>query len=401
MIKRFNFTQAKMEKLPFPEKGRIDYYDTDTPKLTMRVSSTGNKTFYVTKWNGKTTQRIALGRFPDISVSTARKKAQKALVDLAAGINPIEKKRKEKHQTITLSQLLERYLEQKQLRPATELDYRKKIRQGFPDWLDKPAKCITREMILARHKKLTSTGIVARDNKMRVMRLLMHYAVALKAVDHNPVDILKEVSLWAKPKRKDRIIPAEKLPEWYEAVLNLDNQKAKVYLLMLLYTGIRSSEALYLEWSDVNFKKDTFLVRDTKNHSDFTVQMPAPLKPYLKGLQQVTGKGKYVFPGDRKDGTMDIPRKPIMRIGEHIGQEFSSHDMRRVFATIAESAMLPETIIKRLLNHKTDNNVTGGYIRTETDTMKEAMQRIADSIQARVSATQDSNIVLLNRSTTN
>jgi hypothetical protein len=71
-----NFTQDRIRGLPRPEKGRVDYYDGGRPKLTCRVSDTGNKSFVVLKktTNGKA-QRITLGRFPDMTVDAARKKA--------------------------------------------------------------------------------------------------------------------------------------------------------------------------------------------------------------------------------------------------------------------------------------------------------------------------------------
>ena len=71
----------------------------------------------------------------------------------------------------------------------------------------------------------------------------------------------------------------------------------------------------------------------------------------------------------------------------------------RTFATIAEASLLPETIIKRLLNHTTDNCVTGGYIRTESNTMKQAIDRIAGFIQDHVSPDIE-NLVNINKSAT-
>jgi glycerol-3-phosphate responsive antiterminator len=41
-------------------------------------------------------------------------------------------------------------------------------------------------------------------------------------------------------------------------------------------------------------------------------------------------------------------------------------------------------MIKRLMNHTTSNDVTGGYIVTEEETLKQAINKIADYIQARV-----------------
>ena len=49
--KIITFTQDRIKNLPTPETGGVDYYDTKTPKLTCRVSSTGNKSFVVLKKN--------------------------------------------------------------------------------------------------------------------------------------------------------------------------------------------------------------------------------------------------------------------------------------------------------------------------------------------------------------
>src|SRR5665811_1496961 len=102
MAEKINFTQQRIDKLPTPEKGRVDYYDTGCPKLTCRISSTGVKSFVLLKWNGKTAQRVTLGRFPDLSVYQARQKATEALFDIASGINPTEEKRKQRYRNITL-----------------------------------------------------------------------------------------------------------------------------------------------------------------------------------------------------------------------------------------------------------------------------------------------------------
>jgi len=398
MANNFNFTQQRIEKLPTPEKDRKDYYDTEVSKLICRVSPTGNKSFCVLKRtaNGKL-QRVTLGKFPDVSVSEARKMAQSALTGLAQGINPTEKKRTDRVKKMTLSELMAKYIEQKGLKlsSGTAADYQKKLNEGFPDWLDKPVNTITREMVAARHKNLPGNS-VTKDNKMRILRLLMRYALALKIIEESPTDILKksELALWSKPTRKSRIIPADSLKDWYEAVLQLTNPKAKTYLLLLLYTGLRANEALHLEWKNVDFKNDNLIVMDTKNHSNFTTYIPIQLKPYLRNLFEVTGGNLYVFPGDNADGVMAIPRWPLDQVTLKTGVEFSSHDLRRTFATIAEASLLPETIIKRLLNHTTDNCVTGGYIRTEANTMKQAIDRIAGFIQDHVTP-DNQNVVAL------
>ena len=139
----FNFTQNRIKDLPpAPLTKRIEYFDTDCKKLICRVSDKGTKTFAVLKRVGNTSKRITLGQYPDLSVNDARVKAQKILVDLSNGINPTEEKRKAKLKGMTLGELFERYLADKNdLREATIKDYRKNIK-AFTAWLEKPNWCV-------------------------------------------------------------------------------------------------------------------------------------------------------------------------------------------------------------------------------------------------------------------
>lgn len=388
MPESLNFTQQRIEKLPAPTKDRVDYYDAVVSSLICRVSASGNKSFCVLKRTaGGKLQRVTLGKFPSVSVAQARKLATEVLAMVADGINPTEEKRKQRLRGITLQELLNKYLSDKtDLREASKLDYTKKLNQGFSDWLNKPINDITRDMVLARRKQFEG----GRDNKLRVLRLLMRYAVTtLKALDENPVDVLRDGSLWKAPTRKKRTIPSDKLKGWHEAVLGLGNEKAKVYLLLLLHTGLRDQDVRYLEWKDVDLQRDCLIARDTKNHTDFTTYIAPQIKPYLRSLQALTGHGRFVFEGSNADGVMDIPRKPIAQVCKASGVEFSSHDLKRTFLTIGEAAMIPFSLLKALANHKTDGDVTGGYINPEANTLKQAINKIADYIQQHTAPDSD------------
>jgi len=62
-------------------------------------------------------------------------------------------------------------------------------------------------------------------------------------------------------------------------------------LTFLLYCGPRLSEAIRLEWADVDFECSTALLRDTKNGEPLTVRMPAQVVAALANLP----RGKRVF----------------------------------------------------------------------------------------------------------
>lgn len=62
------------------------------------------------------------------------------------------------------------------------------------------------------------------------------------------------------------------------------------------------------------------------------------------------------------------------------GITFIPHDLRRTFATVAESLDLSWKTVKSLLNHKMDDDVTAGYVISEAERLRTAMQRISDTL---------------------
>ena len=60
---------------------------------------------------------------------------------------------------------------------------------------------------------------------------------------------------------------------------------------------------------------------------------------------------------------------------------FNLHDLRRTFASIAESLDIPAYALKRLLNHKImGSDVTAGYIVTDIERLRKPMQQISQYI---------------------
>ncbi|NOR70368.1 MAG: tyrosine-type recombinase/integrase [Methylomarinum sp.] len=385
--KTLSFTPARIRDLPRPEKGRIDYWDIDVPKLTCRVTAAGTKSFAVSKWNNQKQQgqRVTLGTFPDINVIEARKLAVEALSTLNRGDDPTEKKRQRKTNSTTLADTLDQYLSQRQLKPYTVKNYGYKLKLGFEPWLEKPISKITEKMIVERHQWITKNkGETTANTTFRVLRLTMNYASAVGLIGEPPTKVLSKARLWHKNKRKDRVIASDQLKSWHEAVNSLINYKAKVYLLVLLYMGVRSTEALTLEWKNVDLQKKTLNLIDTKNGTDHLLPIPEILLPELQSLHDLTSKSNWVFPGEDVKKAMTPPVKQIAIIKRESGVDFSPHDCRRTFATISEAVGLPLTMTKRLMNHVTTNDVTGGYIITEEETLRDAINKVATFIQEKI-----------------
>lgn len=384
MDKQFLFTSERLSKLPIPSSGRKEYFDTKQQKLRLRITSTGTISFAVVKRVNDKLKRVTIGQWPEVQIAKAREEAIKILNDIRNGTDPVAEKRKKKLASTNLEDALEHYLSDRDLKPYTQENYRYKLKLGFDEWLKQPVSKITEDMVLKRHEQLTKKGKTTANTTMRVLRLTLNYAVAIGMIEHNPVCILSKTRRWHKNKRKDRLIPSDKLQAWHQAVEGLQNQQAKVYLLMLLYMGFRSSEVLTLDWKCVDLEQKVITLQDTKNRTKHSLPISKPILPYLKKLADQNKDCVWVFPNMNRDGPMSIPNKPIKAVIKASVCEFSPHDCRRTFATIAEAVNLPLTMIKRLMNHSTSSDVTGGYIVTEEETLREAINKIAMYIQSRV-----------------
>ncbi|ACH40491.1 MAG: hypothetical protein ACD_55C00119G0005 [uncultured bacterium] len=266
------------------------------------------------------------------------------------------------------------------------------------------------------------------DGTMRVLRAVLNYTFGddeeLGIVRPNPVRTLSRKKAWYKVPRRRNLIKNSDLPAWSKAVLALENAVARDYLLFLLHTGLRRNEAACLQWQHVDFEDGCFTIIDTKNKEPHTLPLSDYLHTLLEGRKEglkteleaakaaleaslhspeyLTPKQRqafrnrvaaaesrlqspYVFPGSGRAGYIADPQKALEAVTQATGIIFSCHDLRRTFATIAESLDLSKYTIKALLNHKEQSgDVTGGYIILNADRLREPMQKMTDAIQERI-----------------
>lgn len=75
---------------------------------------------------------------------------------------------------------------------------------------------------------------------------------------------------------------------------------------------------------------------------------------------------------------------PVLKDYEKVitasGVKFYLHDLRRTFTTTAAELGIDGYLIKRLLNHRRNNDVKLGYIVYDIEALREPMQRIEDQI---------------------
>lgn len=373
--------------------------DSALPGFGLRVTSAGSKAFIVEKRINNKVKRVTLGKFGPLTVEQARREAQKFLGNVASGQDPVADKR-EKHLTDhTLADVFDDYLAtRKDLKPTTIHDYRRHLDGSFADWRNRRLTDITKDMVELRHRELGQRSQARANGAMRVLRALFNHAMhkyedrkGERLIRINPVDRLSQNRAWYADKRRQTIIKPHQLAAWYQGVSQLNQGVSRDYLLLLLFTGLRRSEAAALRWQDIDFKDRTLICPDTKNGQPHTLPLSVFLEQLLERRRADT-KGTWVFPSPVKHGKhLTEPREAITRVCELSGVTFTLHDLRRTFITIAESLDIPAYALKQLMNHKNSNDVTAGYIIADINRLRAPMQRISDYLSEQMTKDAESN----------
>jgi integrase len=264
------------------------------------------------------------------------------------------------------------------------------------EWLNKPIRDITRDMVQAKYKKICSdTGTAAANKTMRVFRAVYNFA-GEQAEDDIPANPVRLKGFWRDVgKRRKTIIKDADLPKWYEAVNGSDNPIVTDCLQLLLYTGLRvKEEALKMEWRDVNMDARTFTITEekAKGKRENTRYMSRQVYTIFKRRFDNQENG-FVFPGASGKSHLGYPARQIGAITEKTGIEFCPHDLRRTFATIANDTV-PQSQLKYLLGHSTKGgDVTAGYIILSAEKKMEAEQRMADAIDRLLMPPAEGNVI--------
>lgn len=388
-------TKKVADELLTPDKGYSLCWDSALKGFGVRVTARGVKSFILQYRALGKSRRITIGRYgspPGLTVEQARKKAIMLLGEVVKGLDPAKERAKKAVERITLREVSDAYVEARDLKSGTVKDLNEALK-GFRDWMNRPLVSITREMVVKKHRQLGQRSKARANGAFRYLRAIFNFAAAQYAdadgkslITDNPVKRLSETKAWYRIKPRQTVIKPHQLKPWIEAVQSLKNDRITStfetvgdFLLLVLMTGLRHTEAATLQWDQVDLEGRTLTVLDTKNRQDHTL----PLSDYLLGMlsRRITSAtNEYVFTASRDKSYLRDSRRALAWVKETSGVPFTIHDLRRTFTTAAESLDISSYAVKRLLNHKMITDVTAGYIVMDVERLREPMQRITDYI---------------------
>jgi integrase len=403
--RRFSFSKKTLDCLQ-PDDRNLWVFDDRVSGLSLLVTPKGTKTFYLYKRLSKgAPKQIKIGRYPDLSIDLARKKAQELLGQMAQGLDPVKVERAATHQFLKLGEVYDDYVisRRPQLKENTLRDYAK-VKRYIQPWLNEYYTCVVKTTVADIYANLLDKhGVAQSALAMRCLRAVGNFASQkYDNFDGQPVFPSNPFSRFMGQRTVQQVKPRtgkiaeHELSTFVRAVLDLDSETARDYYLLLLLTGMRKNEAASLRWSDIQFSAKTLTAKDTKNGSDHTLPLTHYVFDLLATRRKADPLGEFVFPAPSTTGFITDLRKQQAKIEAALGRKFQLHDLRRSYATHGEAIELSPYVLKRLLNHTLGQDVTGKhYLAFSPERLRRAGQQIEDYILRHAGLKPSAEIVRL------
>ena len=394
MQKKFKFTNAKLKALKRHDKNSPSTElelsdDSDVSGLKLLVGKSGNKRFLLRYTFQSRKRSIAIGKFGDIDVATARKIAHRYKSQIAEGIDP--KVEKDSYKTMpTISEFFNN----------TYLPVIKSRKKSWDKDLQRFSKFIEPRLGGIRFQDLTSMDVlhlqqtIANPKKMKreyapstnnrviaLLKTLSNYALKMGVIDSNkalPVGLLKEDNI------RERFFDIEQTKKIIEAALAFHNPYIGAAVAMLYLTGNRRSEILKLKWSDLDRDRRTVFVPDSKSGKPYTIYLSSLAFDIITNLKQVKGND-YIFVGMKKGKPIKDPRTSYFRILENAGiTDFDGvciHTARHsVASNMISSGKFSQVHVKQQLAHRSIQS-SERYIKHTPESARNISQGFAELLE--------------------
>ncbi|WP_060766094.1 tyrosine-type recombinase/integrase [Pseudomonas fluorescens] len=308
-MERFKLTKTALAALQPPEAGkRLTVYDTQIPKLAVRVTSTGAKSFYVVKRSGTSMAWVKLGSFPDMTVEQARTEAAVILGEFAAGADPAKARRAVRGE-LTFEEAFERFLAEKKKRDGTPLsdktkrNYRDVLRIYLLPLKNRKLSGVTRADVKAIHSKASKTSHAQADRAAIVISSVYNFAADVELFSGiNPASRIQKNPA---PSR-DRFAQADELPQLFAAI---NESTLCDFFLLALLTGARRSNVQAMMWRDLQLDEGVWRLPMTKNGTPQNVTLSPEATVILRMREKQKNQSPFVFPSTGKTGHLVEPKK--------------------------------------------------------------------------------------------
>ncbi len=351
----------------------------DERGLFLIVTPAGGKWWRLRyKFDGKE-KLLSLGIYPDVSLKDARQRREDARKLLANDIDPGENRKVQKAAKVERSansfEVVAREWFAKH-RDTWAKSYADNIlarleNDVFP-WLGgKAISDITAPEVLKVMRRIDGRG--ARYTALRAkgnISTVMRYAIATGRAERDPCPDLRGAIPSPEERHFAAITEPAKVGEMLRAFDGFSGTfivKSALLLSPMLF--VRPGELRMALWAEIDLEKAEWKYRVSKTKTDHLVPLPAQAVAILRELHELTGHGRYIFPGARgNDRSMSEAaiNAALRRMGYDTKTEITGHGFRAMARTILHEELhqKPEVIEHQLAHKVPDANGTA-YNRTK------------------------------------
>ena len=358
--------------------------------LYLEISPAGGKLWRLKyRFNGKE-KRLALGKYPDVSLKDARAKRDEARKLLANDIDPGENRKVQAAAKVERSansfEVVAREWFAKHRdnwAPAYALNVLARLENDVFPWLGaKPIAEITAPDVLAVLRRIDGRGARYTAHRAKVnISQAMRYAIATGRAERDPCPDLRGAIPSPKETHRAAITEPTKVGEMLRAFDAFQGTVVvKSALLLAPLVFVRPGELRQALWADIDLDRAEWRYHVSKTKTDHLVPLSRQAVTILRELHDLTGRGRYVFPGARgNDRAMSeaAVNAALRRMGYDTKAEITGHGFRAMARTILHEELhqKPE-VIEHQLAHKVSGALGTAYDRTKFIKERTAMMQL-------------------------
>lgn len=375
------------------------YKLSDGGGLFLQINPNGSKLWRLNYRLNNKLKEYAIGVYPEIDLMTARKQRDELRILVASGVDINELKKKNKLKSTennstkvnTFYTVSQEWL--KNYETEVSENYHLKLERAIQNYIypfikNSPIKEIKPLDIIEILKDLKAKGIIETANRvLTILNKIYMHAVTFEYTPHNIIsDIDKKIILGKTQKKHYPTFTKEKdIKGLLLAISDYNGDySTKKALQILPYVFVRSFNIRHLEWTEIDFDNNVWIIpaNKMKTKEEFILPLPEQVISILKEIREINGNDRYVFPSFRtknKPMSDNTLISALRRMG-YTKEEFVPHSFRAMFSTIAyekandkDGHFYTSEVIEALLAHKEQNKVKGAYNRAS---YKESMSKL-------------------------
>lgn len=337
---------------------------------------------------------LALGVYPEVSLAQARQRRDRARKMLAEGLDPSEAKRAERINRKlaadnTFESVARAWLEKSKGSRAENTEAKVTAwltKDVFPHIGRLAITAITPRDVLEVVRKMEKRGAI--DSAMRVKQIcgqVFRYAVAEGSAERDVTADLRGALVKRPTQHLAAITEPKKVGELLRAIHGYSGHPTTVAALKLApLLFVRPGELRHAEWSEVDLEAAEWRISGSKMKmgAAHIVPLSTQAVQVLTELQQLTGRGRYVFPSVRT-GSRPMSENTINAALRGMGYSsdmHTAHGFRATARTILDEVLGERVdLIEHQLAHAVKDVNGRAYNRTaHLPARKVMMQRWAD-----------------------